>query len=248
MAGGAAYVGIDLAWSSGVTGLAGCDRDGRLVSSARVRTDAEIDAWLATHAPAPRVVAVDAPLVVPNETGQRLPEREMARHFGRFGASAHTSNRARFGGDPRGLLLARRHGWSVDPDARPGVGPAVCLEVYPHPALVGLFALPYRLAYKKGTRDQRAPGFATLVRLLEQAPALRPTAYAEWPRLRRLALEPGPGDLDRVEDELDGVLCAHLAWRWEQRPGDLVVHGSLTDGYIVAPPPPTHPPARPTVG
>lgn len=44
--------------------------------------------------------------------------------------------------------------------------------------------------------------------------------------------------MTRIEDELDAILCAHLAWLWHHRSERLTVYGSLNDGYIVAPPPP----------
>lgn len=50
------------------------DDAGRLVHSGAVRTDDEIDAWLRTFAGHVVVAAVDAPLIVPNETGQRRCE------------------------------------------------------------------------------------------------------------------------------------------------------------------------------
>jgi predicted RNase H-like nuclease len=46
----------------------------------------------------------------------------------------------------------------------------------------------------------------------------------------------------RIEDELDAILCAHVAWLWHHRPDSLHVYGSLKDGYIVAPPAPLVPP------
>jgi predicted RNase H-like nuclease len=61
--------------------------------------------------------------------------------------------------------------------------------------------------------------------------------YPRWAELSRLA-DPKPGDLTRIEDELDAILCAHLAWLWHHRPDSLQVYGSLADGCIVAPPPP----------
>jgi len=218
----ALHVGLDLAWSSGVTGLAVVDDAGRLVGSGSCRTDDEIAAWLAGLDGPVAVVGVDAPLVVPNETGQREAERAIGRAFGAYGASAHTANRGTFGGaDPRAWRLAERFGWATDPGTPVGAGRTVCLEVYPHPALVALFGLPYRLDYKKGPRERRQPGFAALVRHLESVPVLRAADSPRWPHLRRVVAEPGPGDLDRVEDELDAVVCAHLAWLWHHRPGAL---------------------------
>lgn len=236
------FVGIDLAWSSGWTGVAALDESGRLLDSGRVRSDGEIAEWIEARVDRLAVVAVDAPLVVPNETGQRVAERLIGRAFGGFGASAHTSNRGRLGGqEPRALRLARQHGWSVDPALPPG-GATVCLEVYPHPAMIALFGLEYRLDYKKGSTQRRAPGFVALVRHLEGVGELRLADAPRWAELRRIVAAPQPGDLNRIEDELDAILCAHLAWLWHHRRDTLRVYGSLAEGYIVAPPPPSHAP------
>lgn len=95
---GPLFLGVDLAWSTGRTGLAVVDDAGRLTACGRVKTDDEISDWLAAQKGQVIVAAVDAPLIVPNEAGQRLPERLIGQSFGGFGASAHTSNRRRFGG------------------------------------------------------------------------------------------------------------------------------------------------------
>lgn len=235
---GTAYVGIDLAWGTrNRTGLAACDETGRLVASGVARTDEEIDAWLKEYAARPAVIAIDAPLVVPNATGQRPCETEMARHFGRYKASAHTANRSRPWFDPpRAETLAARHGWSIDPAQTASVERPVALEVYPHAAMVGLFDLAERVLYKRG--PDRAAGFAQLVALFESIPELRLADSARWRELRRIIAEPARGDLTRIEDEIDAILCAHVAWLWGHRPGVLRVYGSLEGGYIVAPFPP----------
>jgi len=238
------FVGVDLAWSTGTTGLAAVDGDGALVALGKAVTDTEIDTWL-LEIPTPLVVAVDAPLVVPNETGQRRPEKEIGRAFGAFGASAHATNRQLLGaGVPRALALAHRHGWTVDLDA-PLSGRTQCLEVYPHPALVGLFTLPYRLDYKKGSADRRRPGLLQLMRLLESLPELRAGRVARWREIADVVASSGTGRLNGVEDELDAVVCAHLAWLWAHDRARLDVYGDLSEGYIVATPPPSHPAVRP---
>lgn len=243
------FVGIDLAWSTGWTGVAVVDAAGRLLDSGRMRTDDEIAAWVEGLRGHPVVVAVDAPLVVPNDTGQRVAERLIGRAFGRFGASAHASNRTMLGGgESRAMRLARRFGWSVDPGLPAGAQQTVCLEVYPHPAMIALFGLDYRLDYKKGSTARRAPGFAALVQHLEAVTELGLVGQPRWTELRRLVAEPRPGDLTRIEDELDAIVCAHLAWMWGFRRDELRVYGSLEEGYIVAPPAPARRPRRPGTG
>lgn len=239
------FLGLDLGWTTGATGLAVVDDTGRLLASGRVLTDDEIAAWVAAQPGRVVVAAVDAPLIVPNETGQRVPERSIGKTFGGFGASAHTSNMKKFGGEPpRALRLAERCGWGVDPHTEASAGAPVCIEVYPHPAMVGLFALGYRLDYKKGIDARRGPGFRALLEHLEAVPELRVVEHPRWRELRGIVAAPEPGDLNRVEDELDAIVCAHLAWLWHHRRDSLHVYGSLEDGYIVAPPPPTHKPFR----
>ncbi len=238
------HVGIDLAWGTrSRTGLAVVDDAGRLVASGVVRTDEEIDAWLSAHAPAPLVVAVDAPRVVPNDTGQRVCERDIGRAFGRYGASAYPANRTNPLFDPpRGQALAQRHGWSLDPDAPVGGERAVCLEVYPHAALIGLFELPQRILYKKG--PDREVGFARLVGLLGSVPELGLADSDRWQEIGRLVAAPARGDLTRIEDEIDAIVCAHVAWLWRHRRPLLQVYGDPALGAIVAPSPPTHPAVR----
>jgi predicted RNase H-like nuclease/Holliday junction resolvase RusA-like endonuclease len=240
------FLGVDLGWTTGATGLAAVDDTGRLTASGRVKTDDEIAEWITAQPGRVVVAAVDAPVIVPNETGQRVPERLIGQAFGGFGASAHTSNHTRFpGGDTRAMRLAQRFGWLVDPGTPTGGDVGVCIEVYPHPALVGLFELPYRLDYKKGNDQGRAPGFRLFAQHLESIPQLALAGSPRWAQLKQTLSAPRPGDLNRVEDELDAIVCAHLAWQWHHRRNALEVYGDVEVGYIVAPPPPLHRPQQP---
>jgi predicted RNase H-like nuclease len=242
----AVCVGIDLAWSTGTTGVAAVDPTGRLLTSTSVSDDEEIADWLSALPRAPRVVAVDAPLVVPNDAGQRPAERLIGHTFGSYGAAAHSANRTLLRGEPRAMRLARRFDWSVDPTVRPGHTGTACIEVYPHPAQIGLFELPYRLGYKKGSAAARLPTFGALLDHLETIPELQLSTHGRWRLIREDVAAHRPGVPGRYEDEVDAILCAHLAWLWDRHPDALHVYGSVEEGYIVAPPPPTHRPTRPT--
>jgi predicted RNase H-like nuclease/tRNA(Leu) C34 or U34 (ribose-2'-O)-methylase TrmL len=238
-------IGIDLAWgANGRTGLAVVDAAGALVDSGSVRTDDEIDAWIATHGPV-TAIGLDAPLIVPNASGRRDAERLLGRAYQRFDAGAHPTNRSRPWMDPpRGLRLAERHGWSVDPAHRGSAGAPVCIEVSPHPGMVGLWGLDRVIPYKKGSFPDRRDGFDRLLRLLEAVEVLRLPGSTAWASiLARFAAAERLVHLDVLEDEIDAVFCAHLAWLWAEQPGALTVYGDLAGGYIVAPPPPTHEPA-----
>lgn len=241
------YAGIDLAWSAsgaGRTGLAAVDDAGSLLASATVRTDDEIADWLSGLAGRVVVAAVDAPLVVPNESGQRAAETAIARAYGAFKVGAHTSNRGRAWMDPpRAETLARRFGWQVAPTHRGSPDFPACIEVYPHPAMVALFGLTARLTYKaRFPVAVRREAFAELLRHLESITELGLADSPDWSRLRAgVAAATTQAAFDAVEDELDAVLCAHLAWRWHHRPETLQVYPGLREwegGYIVAPPAP----------
>ncbi|ANS78097.1 hypothetical protein SGUI_0701 [Serinicoccus hydrothermalis] len=236
------FVGIDLAWNDRArTGLAAVDDEGRLLGSATCRSDEEIDEWLRAY-PSPDVVAIDAPLIVHNPTGQRPCERMVTSAFGRFDAGCHASNTSKaYMNPPRAARLAQRQGWAPNPSA---TGPGVCLEVYPHPAMVGLFGLGRILPYK-GKRgrslDVRRAAMVELLDRIEGLGDLDLSGSVRWREIR-YAVEHAtrPMHLEHVEDEIDAIFCAHLARVWRHSPGALQVYGDVESGYIVAPPAPSH--------
>lgn len=248
---GHVHAGIDLAWGRRArTGIAVVDAAGGLLASTAVRTDQEITDFLDPYAARLATVAVDAPLIVTNPTGQRPCERQIGAAFGRYGAGAHPSNTSNPLFDPpRAATLAAAQGWKVDPSHVGRPGSPVCLEVYPHPAMVGLFELPYTIPYKaKRGRDlqELKAAYEVLLGAMElHIPELDLGSYERWAALRAVAAgAQRKADLERIEDELDAIVCAHLAWLWSHRRDALRVYGDVTSGYIVAPPPPAHPPVR----
>lgn len=242
------YLGVDLAWSPNArTGLAVVDDIGALAASTSLVSNEETDEFMRTHLKEDRVIAaIDAPLIVTNERGQRPCEREISRNFGRFHASAHTSNLSRphFSPEPRGLSLAKRWNWSVDPADRLGPGSSA-IEVYPHPAMVSLFGLERVIPYKYKRRrsvEARKTAFDVLFSHMEQhlGPTMKFSSNARWNVLKSQVAEANRQvDLDRVEDEVDGIFCAYLAWLWGQEDSDIVVFGDVETGYIVSPPAPS---------
>src|SRR5690606_9299160 len=127
--------------------------------------DASIEAFIAAHVPAdaPLVVAIDAPLRVPNEHGRRRADHEVSRTWGRFQAGAYPANRTllAYDGTIRGEVLAarlvQRFGCvETAPIPQHGPGRYLC-EVFPHPAHVALFNLPRTLKYKR--KPGRTPAF-----------------------------------------------------------------------------------------
>ena len=238
-------MGIDLAWSTRArTGVAVVDERGTLLDSVSLRSDAEIVDWLHREGWAPVTIAVDAPLIVTNVSGQRPCERMISSAFGRYGASCHASNRAMSYLDPpRGAALAQQLGWETDPTRLGTRERPACIEVYPHPAMVSLFQLATVLPYKAKagrTPQSRRSAFVQLLDHMERLPNLDLGACTRWSRIRS-AVEGATRhvELEIIEDELDAIFCAHLAWLWNHDRPSLRVWGDGDTGYIVAPSAPT---------
>nr|WP_188037028.1 DUF429 domain-containing protein [Actinotalea sp. JY-7885] len=246
------YLGVDLAWGErNRTGLAALDESGRLVASSTVRTDDEIKEFVDQHGRGDVVAAIDAPLVVPNETGRRECEALLQAEFGRYDAGAHSSNRSRpWLNPPRGEVLANRLGWDVDPTVSPGPGRSVAIEVYPHPAMVTLFDLDRVLPYKNKpgrTTASRRSAFLVLLDAMEELceEPMRLRAQARWADIRTvITAAERPMHLAAVEDEVDAIFCAYLAWLWARQDSALRVLGDARVGYIVVPGPPRRAPGR----
>ena len=239
-------VGVDLAWGEkSPTGLAVLDDEGRLVHVSVARTDDEIVDALTPFVAGDCLVAVDAPLIVTNPTGNRPAEAALNADFARFDAGAHPSNTGKpeFRDRPRGARLCARLGLDTNP--RSGRARRA-IEVYPHPATVALFRLGRTLKYKNKTgRDLEAlrAELQVLMGHLEGLsaadPALRLTeapAGGHWADLRH-AVETADrkSGLRVVEDQVDAVLAAYIALYAQRRPDDTTTYGDGETGYIVTP-------------
>jgi predicted RNase H-like nuclease len=245
------FIGIDLAWKidgnhSAIAVLGGNRRQARLEAiSTGITSMAGIVEFVARHAQTNCVVAIDASLVVRNQTGQRPCETLIAKTFGRHHASCHTTNLGRPHAET-GMRLVEalgNEGFVHDFDiqtARQRSGRWVC-EVYPHPAMVRTFGLAKIIQYKKGSVEQRRRGLNVLRQHLVylarsgsglvSSPTLRTVVEQNLQELRGAALK-------RHEDTLDGIFCAYLAWHcWRWGAARNEVFGTLEHGYIVVPAP-----------
>src|SRR6266545_5485503 len=90
------FLGVDLGWRNKPTGLASLaldDKAVRLTSFERRTGLKEVLAWVDAMAGSrPALVAVDAPTIIPNATGMRVPDRLAHRHFGRYHAGSYPAN------------------------------------------------------------------------------------------------------------------------------------------------------------
>ncbi|MCY7395987.1 MAG: DUF429 domain-containing protein [Nocardioides sp.] len=231
------HIGIDLAWGERQpTGLAVLDDEGRLVHVSAVRTDEQIAEALAAYRFGPCLVAIDAPLVVTNATGNREAEKALNRDFARFQAGAHPTNTGKpeFANGTRGARVGRLLGLDLDPRSgrdRRGI------EVYPHAATVALFRLGRTLKYKnKPGRDLDGLRAELLVLMqhLEAAPELG--LGPAWVALREQVVDAArKSELRVVEDQVDAVVCAYVALVACRRPGTVTTYGGAETGAIVTP-------------
>jgi predicted RNase H-like nuclease len=238
------FLGIDLGWQSGPSGLC-CltltDHGLQLNQLSHLQAVEDILAWVEGWANdhTTTVVAVDAPTLIPNATGMRLPDRLAHQFFGRYDAGCYPANRGRpfaekliaFGLALEALGFCHAPHSTAQPRGR------FQLEVFPHPATVHLFDLPRILKYKKGRLAERRPELEKLRQYqLSVLPGLEPPLAITT---SDLPLIPSTGTaMKAVEDQLDSLTCAYVAaywWYW----GSLRnwVLGDRNSGYIVVPAP-----------
>jgi predicted RNase H-like nuclease len=242
----ARFIGLDLAWSrrnssAAVVLKAGNGQAHWIDHHEQLGDDAQVLSFLsdsAQHGPA--LVAIDAPLIVPNEQGARPVDREITRLFGRFGAGCYPANRCR--SCTRGEAIVdglTRHGFVQDPFVEQRTARRLVFEVYPHPATIALFELGQTLKYKARpgrTLDSRRQELSRLrdqlLGLAHAEPALvsrDDVADRDLHALRGL-------NLKRYEDLLDAAVCAYIAcYAWYWGPKGYRVYGDTCHGYILVP-------------
>ncbi|WP_239021895.1 DUF429 domain-containing protein [Nocardioides jishulii] len=237
---------MDLAWGErNPTGLAVLDGDGRLLAVSTVITDDEVVEALKPYTEGDCLVAIDAPLVVTNATGNRAAEAALNKDFAPFDAGAHPTNtaRAEFTGRPRGARIASQLGLDMNP--RSGRARRA-IEVYPHPATVALFRLGRTLKYKsKSGRslEQLRAELLVLLGLIESLQSADPRLQLDseasdgaWRRLRTaVEVAQRKSELRLAEDQVDAVLCAYIALFATSHPERTTTYGTFEQGYIVTP-------------
>jgi predicted RNase H-like nuclease len=254
-------LGLDLAWSArNATGAAALrlDTNGTATLTAHdlLLTDDEIAAWVAAHSGSGAVVvAVDAPLLIPNETGRREADAAISARFARFHAGAHPANRKKLAatGTWRGDTLRERlSGLAIQyaalvPARSPG---RWVVEVYPHPATITLFGLDRILPYKAKAKYSKTMRFEALHRFLTHLQALQEPAFAPGvlePFAAQLTPDLRGKALKSWEDRLDALMCAYIAaYAWWWGPERTAIFGDPERGSILVPMPPAWATAHPS--
>ncbi len=234
--------GVDLAWMSSrnPTALAWGTVAGKTLEIAGVAENIYgVDAVVGQLARLPALsgIAIDAPLIIPNATGQRACERAIGSAYSSRKAACHTSNLKLYPHSDSVALALRLQ--------QLGFSHLGCqagrwqLECYPHPALIEIFGLPERHQYKKGRVQDRRRGqvrLAQMIRRLAGSPVLRltiPDVLSAYFDAGRIPLLRGQA-LKHNEDVLDAILCAYIAGLFHIGV-DEKVFGDASMGYIYVP-------------
>jgi predicted RNase H-like nuclease len=243
----AVFIGIDFAWRSernlsGGAVLRGDRESAQLIEvSASLASCSAVLAYIEKHAAATTVVAIDAPLIITNQEGQRHCETLIGRCYGARHGSCHTSNLSLY---PQATSVGlasklKSRGFRHAPGLTHPENERVMLEVYPHPALIELFHLPSILKYKKGRVATRRSGQQELQQWLRKLSLSSPPLECT-PRLSDF-LDTGTNSLrgsalKANEDALDAIVCAYIAyyyWFWGAR--GTHTFGDVDSGYIIVP-------------
>lgn len=246
-------VGLDLAWTAGRPSGWCVLREVRgevcLAALESICLPAQAFSARLTAFEGDVVAAIDAPLRVAEP---RLAEKQLNAVYGRYKAGAYLATRQfleqmdAMAGPLLGDYLSAA-GFDTFPSflwddcPRPA---RVAFEMYPHAAHVELFpGLAERIPYKKGVVAARRAGLGEYQARLAALLAIEAPGVLEAPEVARLlsgtALASRGTALKAVEDQLDALTCALVAWHaWRFGAAGMRVFGD-ENGYIAVPRLPT---------
>ncbi len=213
------FAGIDLAWQesrdTGAVSFGGLDGVELIVDDVypAVLGNAGVAEAILPHRPV-LGVAVDAPLIMADTSGQRPCEDQLSQDYRSRAASCHTSNLTLYPRASSVTLSRQLSGLGFAHLAANGA--PYQIECSPHPAIIEIFGLDKRLPYKKGAISERKKGQAVLSRLirwLERSHVFRcrlngrALQLTEEDRIHALAGK----RLKENEDALHSLICVYTA-------------------------------------
>ena len=242
----AVFTGFDSAWTRGNRGAIAQIVDfGDSLELTELTTASFEEALLPINANVAgsnlEIIAIDQPLIVPNENGSRPVEGVFRPLLGSLGGAIQPSSRSRIGMfDDAAPIWSFLRALDADADvnAIPGASAGrFAFEVYPVAAQIGLrsrFSQPERLLkYNPAGRKTFRPDdwLAMCSLVANEADRLGIDGVTDWCQWARSAK---PHKCD--QDKLDSLICALIAYTW-WRDGlsACAVIGDLQAGYIVSP-------------
>ena len=238
------FIGVDLAWTyRNETGICVMDADGVVeFLDADVYTNEAVVAIIKAHLDGPATIAIDAPLIVTNETGSRGAEGALMRsriHGHRlFAFNSNRSYLSRTFGDIRGETLMQEIMKAL-PDIRIGFDSETSniVETFPTGICCGLFPQLYPIRYK---RKPKVP-FEETCGEMDRLTGLFKEMEAEG-RVLDL-IEKIDWDLrsatrkshKHLEDKVDAFLCAYGMYNIYTGAAEEKMFGSIEEGFIILP-------------
>ncbi|WP_159602001.1 DUF429 domain-containing protein [Agromyces humi] len=235
------YFGVDLAWGEGTerraakeTGLVQLAASGQVVDAGWASGIDSVVDWVHERSRPGDVMAIDAPLVVLNESGMRECEREVAQRYMRWGVGANATNLSRpWQGGVTIRRAFERLGYVYAGDTPLAAADSVTFfECYPYTTLVGADEFGYhveRPRYKRlnpalltvaERRAQRAAECDELLRRMARLATASPSLdLRSHPVTAALLDSPSPtGDVPykHREDLIDAAISAWTAALWSE--------------------------------
>lgn len=180
-------------------------------------------------------IAIDAPLIINNEVGQRPCEASLNRDYRVKKAGCHPSNKSLYPDafsvrlsselTAQGFVHLGETRWQI--------------ECYPHPTLIECFNLSERLLYKKGSVEDKRNGQIELAGFISQLAdsdvlALKIPAKFQCHLSTEYIQQLKGRALKSNEDALDAMICLYIAGLY-QRQVDSTTYGDAQDGYVWVP-------------
>ena len=230
--------GFDMAWrpennnsALAVGELVGTELN---VLFCRVATQS-VEAWVADIvSSAIEGIAIDAPLIINNQEGQRGCEAQLNQVFRGANAGCHPSNLTLYpnAASVRAAEMLRLHGFEHLGKKH------FMLECYPHPSMVELFGWRERLLYKRGSVAERKQGQVQLAQAILSLQTADVSLVIEDPLLECLQTDYisnlRGAAVKTNEDLLDSLVCLYIAALYQTGQA-AYVFGDVESGYVWVP-------------
>lgn len=239
------FIGIDLAWTykneSGICVISGSGEVEFL--GAGIYSNEEILEIIKNYSVDEMCIAIDAPLIVNNETGSRGAEGALMRaeiHGHRL--SAFNSNRSYFMkvfGDIRGETLMKMIQREY-PDTEVGFSESKSniIETFPTGICCGLFPEIYPVKYKRKTKisfEETCRQMEILLNRLERIETAEGHISGLISKLAADASSFTRKEHKHAEDKIDAFLCAYGMYSIYHGRAEGMMFGNIEDGFMVVP-------------
>jgi predicted RNase H-like nuclease len=185
------------------------------------------------------LITVDMPVSNTAITGYREAERAIARSFSKYGCAAHSPSVSRPGKIGRAYTdKLEQYGFELGVTSTRISTTNRLLEVYPHPALLKLMNVDYRLEYKAGKTSRYWPGLDVSERKKKLFHIYKNVLHVLGKEISDITLSL-PDDLvqqpfshfKRYEDVIDALICGWVGIQYLQ--GNAKAYGDDTGAIWV---------------